>query len=64
MAIDTRAKRQNVAHCSAPLPVSVLPSGADSSFERGQNGWVYGPLIVSIINTNTLRTLLLLGVGQ
>lgn len=47
MAIDTRAKRQNVASVGYPLPVSVLPSGSIAAFERAQIAWTYGGIAIN-----------------
>ena len=65
MAIDTRAKRQNVAQVGCPLPVSVLPSGSIPVAVRYQIGWSYGgvtgpPPVV----TGPFEDLLRLGLQQ
>lgn len=65
MAIDTRAKRQNVAQIGAPLPVSVLPSATINAPERAQISWTYrGISIAPPPVANQVGYLLLMGVGS
>lgn len=42
MAIDTEAKRRNVAAIGVPFPPSVTPSGGIEAFDRAQIAWTYG----------------------
>ena len=47
MAIDTRAKRQNVAHVGFPAGPSYLPTGTIAAAARSVVSWTYSGISIA-----------------